>query len=300
MTFEEISLLVNTLLCVLSFALAVISVITLIVSLKQNGKMIQVSNEQINEMRKEHALSLQPVLFFVNPRFVIEKPRLFYSPPQDEYSIQSRYRFMVEVNNLSSAVAVNFVCTGAGIIQGENENFVIDSCSNRLNVIAAKPEKLEFMFIEKNYGMVFDSLRVESVTLLPQGELEAIFRNTTGGAFRMKERYIISPREDIMDEIKKWHSIVSSAPIEYKEELKSLSTSHGYNKELFDRLSEIISKRGGEKNEISIGCVELDDYFVYEPISIEEYNKIVNHRVFPRYVGNMQKECLVKENNENG
>lgn len=107
MTIEEISIVVNSVLSVLSFFLAAISVITVIVSLKQNGKMIQLNNEQISEMRKEHELSLQPVIIFLDPQFVIEKPRLFYTPPEDEYSITSRFGFRFDAKNISSAVAVN-------------------------------------------------------------------------------------------------------------------------------------------------------------------------------------------------
>ena len=54
MSLDEVNLFVGILLSVLSFLLAAISVITVIITLKQNGKMLQLSNDQINEMRKEH------------------------------------------------------------------------------------------------------------------------------------------------------------------------------------------------------------------------------------------------------
>ena len=54
MSFEEIYLLVNIVLCILSFILAAISVVTIIISLKQNNKMI-------HEMQKEHEFSLTHV-----------------------------------------------------------------------------------------------------------------------------------------------------------------------------------------------------------------------------------------------
>ena len=64
MTFNEISLWVNVTLCILSFILAAISVVTVIVSLRQNGKLLKMSSEQLSEMRKERELAIQPILTF--------------------------------------------------------------------------------------------------------------------------------------------------------------------------------------------------------------------------------------------
>ena len=64
MTFNEISLWVNVTLCILSFILAAISVVTVIVSLRQNSKLLKMSSEQLSEMRKERELAIQPILTF--------------------------------------------------------------------------------------------------------------------------------------------------------------------------------------------------------------------------------------------
>lgn len=292
MSFNEISLLVNTILSVLSFLLAAISVITVIVSLKQNGKMIQISSEQISEMIKEHELSLQPIVAFSCPQFIVEKPRLFYSPPEDEYKIISRFRFRVEVKNISSAVAVNFVCTGVNIFKENNESLMEESPSKRINILADNSEKLDFMFLEKKRGETFSCLREGNTSKVPQGEFVAVYRNTSGGAFRMRIRYIIYPGKEEIEEIKKWHSIVSSAYVDYKEELIKLKKGNDKEDVLFNQLKEIIDQRGGEKKEIQIDCIELDRYFTYEPISLEEYEKAVGSKYFSTFIGSRQEECI--------
>ena len=292
MTFEETSLLVNIILCVLSFVLAAISVITVIVTLKQNGKMIQATNDQISEMKKEHELSLQPIIEFTHPVFIIEKPRLFYSPPEDDYSIQSRFRFVVEVKNLSSAIAVNYICSSVAIVDNGHEGYTIDSSSERINLLADISKKIDFMFLEEKSDGIYDSLREGKTMRLPQCEMEAVFRNTTGGAFRMRRRFVINPQMGIMEKIKEWHSFLLSAKSEYKEELRTLSLSHGKNRELFRKLQDKIKEKGGAEIEISIDCVELDDYFDFEPISTEEYTEMVSHKSFPVFIGSTQKECI--------
>ena len=179
MNIDIINLIANIVLSSLSLILAAVSVITVIISLKQNNKILQINTEQIKEMRKEHELSLQPVLAFVNPVFIIERPCLFYSPPEDEYSIQSRFDLDAKLTNNSSAVAVNIICSGKGILGDKNENFIDDSCSNQINYLSDNTEKISFLFLENHDGAVLNSLRELRVDKLPQFELETIYKNTT-------------------------------------------------------------------------------------------------------------------------
>ena len=294
MTFDEIGLWVNVTLCILSFILAAISVVTVIVSLRQNGKLLKMSSEQLSEMRKERELAIQPILTFSNPRFVVEKPRLFYTPPTNEYSLSSRFRLRMDVENISSAVAINIVCTGVGMVHDNENVFVGTPSSTRINILGDSKESLDFMFVERKRGAVFNSLREESIRMLPQGQLEVVFMNTSGGAFRMVKRYLIYPGEEELNKIRSWHSIVSSAEVEYKEEFKELRKNRENNDLLFDKLKEKVDKAAGEENEVVIECVELDDFFVYEPITIEEYKRIVQECHFGRFVGR-DRHCFVKD-----
>ena len=292
MSFDEISFVINSILCVLSFVLAAISVITVIVSLKQNGKLIKMSSEQLDEMRKEHELSIQPVLAFLNPTFVVEKPKLFFSPPEDEYLITSRYRFEIDVENISSVVAINIVCTGTALTHDEKCVCSMNSTSKRINILGDSIKNLGFMFLEQKRGIVFNSLREENVQLYPQGKLEVVFRNTSGGAFRMEKRYVIYPSEEQLNKIKTWHSIVASSEVDYKDELKTLRKKKNSN--LFSRLQEEVDKKAGSEKEVIMECVEMEDYFIYESIPVEEYNRIVKECHFPRFVGRGER-CIVKQ-----
>ena len=99
-----------------------------------------------------------------------------------------------------------------------------------------------------------------------------------------------------METIKNWHSIVSSAEVEYKEELIKLDSSHGNDISLFNSLAEAIKVKGGEEEKINIECVELDQFFTFEPISNDKYSEIVNQRSFSKFVPHTQKECASIEN----
>lgn len=286
MTLElnEISIIVSIVLSVLSFLLSAISVITVIITLKQNGKIIQVNRDQINEMRKEHEMSLQPIIDFMSPKFCVENPRLFFSPPEKEYSIKSRFGFQFEVNNISSAVVINFVCSVESISNTDEISLTLETCSERLNLLLASPKEMSFLLLEKEKGVVFDKLRERQINKLPQVEVTAVFKNAVGGAFRMTKRYIVCPGKDDLEIIKKWHSIISSANVDYMEELKKMRQGIDGDNVLFKQVKEKIEQRCGEKKELLIRCEELDDYFSYNPISIEDYNQTVKNAFFSHLV----------------
>ena len=271
MNYEELSLIINTILCVLSFLLAVISVVTVIVSLRQNGKLIKVSLEQLKEMKKERELSTQPVISISNSLFVIERPCLFYNYLLEDYSISSKFRVRMEVKNLSSAVALNVICTGKGFAYDESNEMMGKPTSKRVNILADNIEEIELIFIEKKCGTVFNSLRDGSVLKHPQGEVEVLYMNTSGGAFRMVKRYRINPSVEFEEKLKEWHEKVSSAEAKYKEELKTLRTNIETNDELFNRVKKMVDGDCGDTKEISINCIDIDDCFLFSPISIEEY-----------------------------
>ena len=294
MSLDEVNLFVGILLSVLSFLLAAISVITVIITLKQNGKMLQLSNDQINEMRKEHELSLQPVLSFSSTKFVIEKPRLFYTPPEDDYSIISRFKIETEVNNVSPAVAVNIVFSATGFLNTEKGLCQGDTISKRIDYISDKTESLDFLLVERQNGVVFNGLREGNVKMLPQAELKVVFRNTVGGTFMIRKRYIIYPEPEELKEIRRWHSIVASADADYKEIINRLHHNAQKTDALFNQLKETINQRGGEKEKIVLKSVELEEFFKYSSISEEEYNDVVRNAHFGKFIGQYQTECLIK------
>ena len=184
----NISDTINIILSVLSFVLALISVVTVIITLRQNGKMIKNNEDQIAEMRNEHRMSLQPVLYFSNPKYCLESPRLFYTPPTNEYSIRSRCHFFVDVENISSAVAVNINCN-AYVAINEDKTEIFDlSTTKRIKVLSDEKIRIEFMFPGDFQEKIYNSLREMNSIKRPHIFITAIYSNTTGGHFILKNQ----------------------------------------------------------------------------------------------------------------
>lgn len=288
----NISDTINIILSVLSFVLALISVVTVIITLRQNGKMIKNNEDQIVEMRNEHRMSLQPVLYFSNPKYCLERPRLFYTPPTNEYSIRSRCHFFVDVENISSAVAVNINCN-AYVAINEDKTEIFDlSTTKRIKVLSDEKIRIEFMFPGDFQEKIYNSLREMNSIKRPHIFITAIYSNTTGGHFYIKNGYHIYVDE--YEKIKCWHSIVASAEVEYKSELNYLRRT-GKKNQLFERIKKQVEESAGDEKYIEFECVDMMDIFKYGIITEEEYLKKLKECHYPTYVGNLNAGCINKE-----
>lgn len=122
--------------------------------------------------------------------------------------------------------------------------------------------------------------------------ITAIYSNTTGGHFYIKNGYHIYVDE--YEKIKCWHSIVASAEVEYKSELNYLRRT-GKKDQLFERIKKQVEESAGDEKYIEFECVDMMDIFKYGIITEEEYLKKLKECHYPTYVGNLNAGCINKE-----
>ena len=133
--------IVDIVLSILSFLLAAISVVTVIITLKQNKKMIENNSLQLKEMQEEYRLSIQPLLEFQNAGVYLDRPRFFYSPPEDEYVFLSRYRFKTELKNISQVPAICIDVTAILYVFRDNDRKALKTITRRISAISGNDEK---------------------------------------------------------------------------------------------------------------------------------------------------------------
>ena len=273
---------VSIVICILSFLLALVSVVTVIITLKQNAKQIAFNKEQLEEMRKEHMLSLQPVLMFENPVFEIERPRLFYTPPEKKFSIQSRCFFEIEVRNATKAVAV-FVDAEAKLIVGTSEKKkYIRDVAIRNNILTNEEKAhLSFMFADDEVYLVYNALRDRYQRLLPTVEVVLYYKNTSGGCFKTSSVYTVALDENNEVEVKAWHTFLDSASIRYKEELENMKREGGIQGNTFNSVKTDMDTILGEKKTIILKSYESRNDFRYTSISQADYQKALEGLKYP-------------------
>lgn len=268
--------------CILSFVLAFISVVTVLLTLRQNSKQIKFNEEQLEEMREEHRFSMQPILMFENPVFKVERPRAFYAPPQKLFSIQSRYFLEIDVKNVTQSVAV-FVDAVAILMVGNGDDKMVKSDIAMRKNILTKGEKttFHFMFLYDKDERLYNALREDDPRLLPRVAVILFYKNTSGGCFRTTTQYTIELDEKNESVIKEWHTFLNSVGIRYKEELDKMKREGDRDGIIFDTIKDKMNKELGDERDIDINCFEDIEKYRYESIKKEEYEEVRSHFRYP-------------------
>ena len=287
----DLTIIVNIILSILSFVLAAVSVITVILSLKQNKRILEANEMQLKEMRNEHQLSTQPIIALNNVHFLINRPRFYYTPPLDKYSFEATYSFEAIIRNVSIAAAICVDMTAELIVPTEDEEYVLHAVSSRYNILCQnnKPEKLNIRFAGDSSAKIIEAIRESNGKMLPQISIEALYQNTTGGFFKSKQKYILVPREEDADSIRNWHTRITSAPIEAKEVIDKL-TQFKHHDEVWEEVFAL-TKNGFnlslgmlEIDKIIIRCLELPNEYEYTILQKEEYNELMSSHGYGHYV----------------
>ena len=140
----------------------------------QREKMLatrKLSEAQLDEMKASRELLAQPLPIPEIEVLHIERPRLFYSPPEDEHSAQSRYTVDVALSNPTQhpAVSVNVRC----FIQFGEPKIALGSTDSYVSIVAPgaridQPSiQPDFMFTGDANGLFFDSLRQHNSNKFP-------------------------------------------------------------------------------------------------------------------------------------
>lgn len=233
-------------------------------------------------MRKEYQLSVQPLLMLKNPVFKIERPRPFYSPPEKCFSIQSRYHFNVEVENVTKTVAL-FVDAEAKLLVRDKDTAVEKTgVTKRTNMLKYEDgARLDFMFIYDTNELVYNALREDSQRLLPTIKVTLYYKNTSGGCFKTSSVYKIALDEENEPLVKEWHTYLESAGARFKEIIDQMKRSGDYSGKAFKSIKERMNDDLGEVRDICIECFEEPEQFLYSSVSHEEYENGIENIRYP-------------------
>ena len=279
---------IDTLSAISSFFVAVLTIIYVYTTSKQMDFMKQ----QLEQMQKDQRMSEQPILDLAELKFEIERPRFYYTPPEDEYSFLSRHHFFMQIHNVSNYPAL-FVDISAELLVEENEKqLCLGATSRRLNLIAANAvsDSVGIMFTGDESNRIMSALRSYSTSGLPKVQLTICYKSLSGASYLLKHTYWLDVSEDSEQDIKilkNWHSIMTSAPIEEKETLDLLKKVRGQKKwdTLFEATKERFDKKLMGESALAICLAEIPQKFSLKAISDEEFEKEIELHQYGRYVG---------------
>lgn len=249
---------------------------------------IEIATMQLIEMQSERALQQQPLVVSENVTFSLERPRLFYTPPSDEYSYLSRYYLSLCLKNASSFPAISLEVTAEIVLKHEGKTFALKTTSRKCKTLSSgESYTVQIMFTGDEATWLFDSLREPRADQLPKIEITIIYRNLCGGFFRCCNRTLLVPAECNSLIIKNWHSRINSALYEEKETirlLKSLEIDSEKWEEMFNDAKKRFDASLDEGESVEIDCIDIPEEFQLTSITEKEYTKESSNHHFSRYV----------------
>lgn len=282
--------IINIILSVLSFILAAFSLIFVVITLRQNKKILESNENQISEMRREHQLSSQPIIILDEESFFINRPRFYYTPPEDKYNFQSTYTFYAKIKNISQAAAICVDATAELIVPKENGQFYMQTISRRLNIISGDNgfSEIKINISGDDDSKLFEALRERASKNLPQIHLNLVYKNATGGHFHSNKSFYLVPSDEDFDLIREWHTCIIGAPVESKEAVDMLSTSTQNEKwnKVFNLTKELFDTKLGDFSiqAIQIQCIEIPEQYSFCSITKDEYDSLVENHSYSHFL----------------
>lgn len=284
-----------------TFAIALLTLAYVLTTSRQLSTMQQ----QLREMKRSRELMSQPLPIVTTSRFILEKPRAFYSPPEESYQGQSRYHVECKVQNHGSSPGVSIHVCACLVIAENDKQKVFHSSAEYVEVIAEKTQlkdsdtfAISFMFVEDDSALVIDAIRSQHPKDVPVLKICTVYKNVLGGAFGCRQTFEIFPKSREQDEImKNWHSEICNFRIKFKHEIGQLKRIAGKNETEWEKLFEQIKAeysskiKGGDQDVV---YWQVPGKLWIGAISEKQYQRIVSGRHYAQFMPEPD-HCLIEE-----
>ncbi len=250
------------------------------------SRQLDVMTEQLNQIKVDRELQSQPLPWISSIDVVLERPRFYFSPPEDEYAVLSRYFVNFRLKNIGACPAVCVNIMGRMVVPRDGEDICFYSVASSIPALEEKEEypskgKEEgFHFADDNNGYLIEALREGDITKYPLVECRIIYRNILGGCFTLRNKYRVYPEKEFKDRVvKNWLGVVRAHSVKYKKEIDVLKKMADKDEKKWDKgfesLKAVVDKSILGKD-IKIVPWPIPGEFKVDAISQGEYDKIAS------------------------
>jgi hypothetical protein len=188
----------------------------------------RVMTSQLREMRASRELQSQPLCLPTLNALEIERPRFYFSLPDDQHSAQSRYRVAIGLQNptqypcvgITIIIHIEFDVDGAKVRLNSTDEFL--ECVAPYAVIGPGPTSPDFVFSGDAAGRFFDALRRPDPKQVPQISVTIHYKNITGAHFEIQQWFYVCMHQDQSDIIGSWHTSIVGFDAKHKQQVTSL------------------------------------------------------------------------------
>jgi len=248
---------------------------------------------QLDEMRSSRELQAQPLLIPGIAELQIDKPRFFYTPPEDNYSAVSRYTVAVPLSNPTAhpALSINVRCR---VVLPESQK-TFSAVDEYVAIVPpggslAAESAPDFLFARDSAAQLFDALRQNDPRKVPIVWVMIVFKNIVGAHFHLLQGFSVYVLPKQADSVRLWHTAIAGFEARYKQELISLreyrrSGRHSEWDALFEKVKNEFSASATGDDHIGLIARPIPQSFSLKQITAEEYDSVVKGASYPKFVG---------------
>jgi hypothetical protein len=249
---------------------------------------LSVMQDQISEMKISRELLAQPLLVFQIQSFIVEKPRLYYTPPEDKYSWMSLCKLKCIVKNYSNFSCINIHIIAKILFKYEEKNFELPIYPKNIEALAENSNS-----DEENLFFDDDELTLPFLKAITQSEgsadkcileVKIFYKNLLGAYFTSKHNYWLRPIGHTRAELENmhekymifdnWISNMHQFETSFRNEFNYIQTLTPWKSEnwidKFQQLKKLYAdKLIGEEQEITVFPLSSD--YSFQVITKEQY-----------------------------
>lgn len=274
------------------------------------SRQLETMKSQLLEMKTSREHTSQPIPFITPSKLYLERPRLFYSPPEKEYSGHSRFHIDCEAINPGNAPALSVnICACVMMQQKEEKSCgALKSAVEYLDILpfSEKPitdKKISFMFSDDRKAELIDAIRACRPDKAPVLRMCVVYKNMLGACFACRQAFQLFYDTDEQDQVlENWQSQITAFDSSLKKEIFQLNKLQGKDIRAWNELFDEAKKKYealivGEDQKII--AVQIPTSFTALTISESRYMKFLSKSHYGQYMP-AQDECLAHSKTEQG
>lgn len=289
-----------------TLAIALLTVAYVIVTSRQ----LLVMENQLAEMAKSRQLDAQPLPVLLVNKVFLEKPHFYYSPPDNEYSAQTRLFVEFKIINQGTHPTVNLIVNANPVFKINDKPTTLGGDSDHVSILGpgmsypSQQDQTAFlMFNDLRINELVSILRDKEYRNPPYISIKISHKNLLGACFANTWifQFMLKDQKDFPTAIN-WQSRLTSFKVEYKDEIQKLEKIREKDEENWSKLLHSLRDKfketlqGGDKLELA--STEISTSFSSEVISPHQYELEKNKGIFGRPIPTWITQCVAESDAE--
>ncbi len=268
------------------------------------SRQLETMNSQLLEMKTSREHTSQPIPFITPSKLCFERPRLFFTPPENNFAGHSRLHINCDAINPGNAPALSVNICACVMLQQKDENScgAFKSTVEYLDILpfSEKPiedKKISFMFPDDTKAELIDAIRTCRPDKAPILRICVVYKNMLGACFSCRQAFQLFYDTTEQDRVlENWQSQITAFGCSLKKEITQLKKIRDKDIRAWNELFDEAEKKYedliiGEDQKVM--AVQIPTSFTAFTISESRYMKFLAKSHYGQFLS-AQDDCIAR------